>query len=87
MGYSVIAVVATRIQPSIHFYPNPFHDMIDVSAPTPFHHVALTDIAGRTLWVREYSGGINNVQIPSAALPQGQYFVAVDGSTSKLVKN
>ena len=87
MGYSVIAVVATRIRPNIHFYPNPFHDMIDVSAPTPFHHVALTDIAGRTLWVREYSGGINNVQIPSAALPQGLYFVAVDGSTSKLVKN
>ena len=87
MGYSVIAVVATRIQPNIHFYPNPFHDMIDVSAPTPFHHVALTDIAGRTLWVGEYSGGINNVRIPSAALPQGLYFVAVDGSTSKLVKN
>jgi hypothetical protein len=87
IGYSVIAVVATKIQPNIHFYPNPFHDMINVSAPTPFHHVSLTDISGRTLWVREYSGGINSVQIPSAELPQGLYFVSVDGSTSKLVKN
>ncbi len=87
VGYSIIAVVATRIQPNNHFYPNPFHDMINISAPIPFHHVSLTDISGRTLWVREYSSGVNSVQIPSAALPQGLYFVAVDGSTSKLVKN
>ena len=87
VGYSIVAVVATRIQPSIHFYPNPFHDMINVSAVTAFHHVSLTDISGRTLWVREYSGGINSIQIPSAELPQGLYFVSVDGSTSKLVKN
>ncbi len=87
IGYSIIAVVANQTQPNIHFYPNPLHDMINVSAPTPFHHVSLTDISGRTLWVREYSSGINNVQIPSAALPQGLYFVSVDGSTSKLVKN
>jgi hypothetical protein len=87
VGYSIIAVVANRTQPNIHFYPNPFHDMINVSAPTPFHHVSLTDISGRTLWVREYSSGINSVQIPSAALPQGLYFVSVDGMTSKLVKN
>jgi len=86
-GYSIIAVVATRIQPNIHFYPNPFHDMINVSAPVPFHHVSLTDITGRTLWTREYSGGINSVQIPSPALPQGLYFVVVDGSTSKLIKD
>jgi hypothetical protein len=86
-AYSIIAVVAARIQPNIHFYPNPFHDMINVSAPVPFHHVSLTDVAGRTLWIREYSGGINSVQIPSATLPQGLYFVAVDGSTSKLVKD
>jgi Secretion system C-terminal sorting domain len=86
-GYSIIAIVATRIQPNIHFYPNPFHDMINISATTPFHHVSLTDIAGRTLWVKEYASGINSVQIPSAALPQGLYFVSVDGSTSKLVKN
>jgi hypothetical protein len=87
VGYSIIAVVATRIQPNIHFYPNPFQDMINISALTPFHHVSLTDISGRTLWVKEYASGINSVQIPSAALPQGLYFVSVDGSTSKLVKN
>lgn len=87
VGYSIIAVVANRIQPNIHFYPNPFHDMINVSAQTPFHRVSLTDISGRTLWVREYSSGINSAQIPSAELPQGLYFVSVDGSTSKLVKN
>ncbi len=87
IGYSVVAAVATKVTPNIHFYPNPFHDMISITAPNSFTRVALTDMTGRTLWVKEYSGGVNSAQVPAGTLPQGLYFVSVDGSTYKLVKN
>ena len=87
-SYSVIAIIATKSMPQIRFYPNPFHDMINITAPGSFTRLALKDIAGRTLWVKEYSGGgVNTASIPAGDLPQGLYFVSVDGSTYKIIKN
>lgn len=88
-GYSLTAIVATkRITPaSIQFYPNPFQNMINITAKGSFTRVSLTDIAGHTLWVKEYPGGVKSTQIPAGELPQGLYFVSVDGTTYKLIKN
>jgi hypothetical protein len=88
-GYSLTAIVATKsITPgSIQFYPNPFQNMINITAKGAFTRVSLTDMAGRTLWVKEYPGGVNSTQIPAGELSQGLYFVSVDGTTYKLIKN
>lgn len=87
-GYSIVGIISTKTtSPNITFYPNPFHDMINISAPGTFTHLSLRDIAGRTLWVKEYPGGINSTQIPAGDLPQGLYFISVDGKTYKLIKN
>jgi hypothetical protein len=87
-GYSIVGIISTKTStPNISFYPNPFHDMINISAPGTFTHLSLRDIAGRTLWVKEYPGGINSTQIPAGDLPQGLYFITVDGKTYKLIKN
>lgn len=87
VGYSVVAAVATKVTPGIHFYPNPFNDMISITAPTTFTRVMLTDMTGRTLWAKEYSGGVYSARIPAGTLPRGLYFVSVDGAPYKLVKN
>ncbi len=87
VGYSMVAAVSNKSIASIHFYPNPFHDMINITAPGSFTHLSLKDVAGRTIWVKEYPGGVNSAQIPASQLPQGLYFVSVDGSTYKLIKN
>jgi hypothetical protein len=87
-GYSITAIVSSKsAAPGIHFYPNPFHDMINITASGTFTRLSLKDIAGRTLWVKEYPGGISSVQIAAGDLPPGLYFITVDGTTYKLVKN
>ena len=87
-GYSIVGIISTKTEtPNITFYPNPFHDMINISAPGTFTHLSLRDITGRTLWVKEYPGGILSTQIPAGDLPKGLYFVTVDGKTYKLIKN
>jgi len=86
--YSITAIVATKSMPTIRFYPNPFHDMINITAPGSFTRLALKDIAGRTLWVKEYTGGgVTSASMPAGGLPQGMYFISVDGSTYKIIKN
>jgi hypothetical protein len=86
-GYSVVAAIVSKAVDSIHFYPNPFHYSIDVNAPTPFTRLILRDVQGRTLWMKEYSGGVNSAQVPASGLPQGLYFLSVDGTTYRVLKN
>ncbi len=71
----------------IHCYPNPFHDIIGIgSTSRPFSQVRLCDVAGRTLRVEECPGGTSNIQLTAADLPRGMYFLTVDGTTYKLIK-
>ena len=87
--YSKIGIIATRSMPTIRFYPNPFHDIINIVASAPLHQIALTDPAGRVLWIKKYSGpsGAPNVSIPAANLPPGMYFLTVDGISHRIIKN
>jgi hypothetical protein len=84
---SVQAVSARLFRPVISLYPNPVHDNINISAPGGFSRVILTSPQGVTLLVREFPGGINSTQIPMTGLPQGLYFLTVDGATYQLVKS
>jgi Secretion system C-terminal sorting domain len=87
-GYSITAIISSKSTvPGIHFYPNPFHDMINITASGTFTRLSLKDIAGRTFWVKEFPGGINSTQIPAGDLPPGLYFITVDGTTYKIIKN
>ena len=87
-GYSITGIIASKTTtPGIRFYPNPFHDMINITASGTFTQLSLKDLAGRTLWVKAYPGGINSTQIPAGDLPPGLYFITVDGTTYKIIKN
>lgn len=73
--------------PGIHCYPNPFHDMINIgNASRPLGQVRLSDVTGRTLRVEECPGGAGSLQVTAADLPPGMYFLTVDGTTYKLIK-
>jgi hypothetical protein len=86
-GYSVVATIVTKTLQTVRMYPNPFTDMINISGPTNFSRVILRDALGRTLQVKEYGSGINSAQINAASLPAGLYFIQVDATTYKLIKN
>jgi hypothetical protein len=95
-GYSVTAIIASKTNasasraahpPAIAFYPNPFHDIIEISAPAPFTLVRLSDLAGRTLWQERYPGGATTTRLRAGGLPPGIYLVNVDGTTYKVMKN
>jgi hypothetical protein len=68
---------------SIHFYPNPFTDMMDIVNPSPFSKLSLRNLQGQILWLKGYGDGVSSVQVPVAGLPAGRYFVQVDGPPIK----
>lgn len=86
-GYSIVATVAGRTLTSVRTYPNPFTDMINITSPGNFSRVILRDAMGRVLQMKEYGSGVNNAQINAAGLPAGLYFVQVDATTYKVIKN
>jgi hypothetical protein len=86
-GYSIVAAIAGQTLSTIRTYPNPFTDMINISSPAAFSRVIVRDALGRTLRVREYGSGVNSAQINAAAFPAGLYFIQVDATTYKLIKN
>ena len=84
---SVQVLAAKSLRTQISLYPNPFHNMINISAPgAAFTHVILRNAQGATIWVKDYPGGINSTQIPVAGLPQGLYFLTLDDTTWSLIK-
>ena len=86
--WSAVQVLSARsANPVISLYPNPFHNMINLSAPGTFTQLTLRNNQGATIWVKEFPGGINSTQIPVAGLPQGLYFLTIDGATYTLVKD
>ncbi len=87
VAYSqVVKVDAGNTPAGISLYPNPIVDMINVTGQKAFSRLVLHDLQGKTLYVKEYSGGVNSAQIPASNLPAGLYFVQVDGTTYKVVK-
>jgi hypothetical protein len=76
------------LQSVVTLYPNPFHDIINITSPHLFSKLSVKDLLGKTLFVKEYAdGGVSNAQIPASGLAAGIYFVRVDGVTYKLIKN
>ncbi|GGB22901.1 hypothetical protein GCM10011511_53530 [Puia dinghuensis] len=87
--WSVVQVLSAKsiVRPVVTVYPNPFYNTISVSAAETFTHLILTSEQGVALWAKEYPGGITNTQIPVSGLPQGLYYLTIDGVTFKLLKN
>jgi Secretion system C-terminal sorting domain len=93
--WSSVQVIAAppslQSMPSVSVYPNPFHDMINITGSQAFSMVSLKDIQGRTLWTQEYGsssgGSVTTARIPASNLPAGLYFVQIDGAAYKLIKN
>jgi hypothetical protein len=84
--YSAVKTMTGGALVKIHFYPNPFTDMIHIVSPYPFSKLSLKDLQGQTLWVKGYGGGVSTAQIPAAGLLAGVYFVQVDGVAYKIIK-
>ncbi|HVU95391.1 MAG TPA: T9SS type A sorting domain-containing protein [Puia sp.] len=88
-SWSTVQVLAEKpARPGIKMYPNPFHEIINISAPgAPFSKVILRNAQGATIWIKEFpGGGVNSTQIPTAGLPQGLYFLTIDNATGSLIK-
>ena len=87
-SWSTVQVLGGKIlRPQISLYPNPFHDMIIVSAPGgAFTRLILRNAQGAILLARDYPGGISTTQIPITGLPQGLYLLTVDGTSYPLLK-
>lgn len=92
--YSAVKTITGGSLVNIHFYPNPFTDMINIVSPYPFSKLSLKNLQGQTLWVKGYGdgvstaqhNGVSTAQIPAAGLSAGIYFVQVDGATYKIIK-
>ncbi|HEY6900118.1 MAG TPA: T9SS type A sorting domain-containing protein [Puia sp.] len=85
--WSTIQVISTVSRPVITLYPNPFTDIINVAGPRSFTNVSVTNIQGQVIWKRTFGTGTTQAQVPASGLPHGTYFVQVDGSIYKLIKN
>jgi hypothetical protein len=86
VAYSAVKTMTGGALVKIHFYPNPFTDMIHIVSPYPFSKLSLKDLQGQTLWVKGYGDGVSTAQIPAAGLLAGVYFVQVDGVAYKIIK-
>ncbi|HXB09185.1 MAG TPA: T9SS type A sorting domain-containing protein [Puia sp.] len=87
-SWSTVQVRAGKsASPLITLYPNPFHDIINISTPgRAFTRLLLRNAQGATIWRKEYTGGVTRTQIPAAGLPQGLYLLTIDGATYSLIK-
>jgi len=86
VAYSAVKTMTGGAFVKIHFYPNPFTDMIHIVSPYPFSKLSLKNLQGQTLWMKGYGDGVSTAQIPAAGLSAGVYFVQVDGATYKIIK-
>jgi len=86
VAYSAVKTIGGGALANIHFYPNPFTDMIHIVSPYPFSKLSLKNLQGQTLWVKGYGDGVSTAQIPATGLSAGIYFVQVDGVAYKIIK-
>jgi hypothetical protein len=69
----------------VSLYPNPVKDNLNVSvnsAITEKVSLVITDISGRTVIQQKYplNNGVNNIQVKTATLVAGTYFIKITGS-------
>jgi hypothetical protein len=69
----------------VSLYPNPVKDNLNVSvnsAITDKVSLVITDISGRTVIQQKYplNNGVNNIQVKTATLVAGTYFIKITGS-------
>jgi hypothetical protein len=77
--------------PTLHAWPNPFHDDISIDGiPSGQHLATLFSTEGRQLWFGRLNGG-QRVHVVLPDLPKGMYFLQIHGDsgrrTLKLTKN
>ncbi|MFM2207797.1 MAG: hypothetical protein RL213_1772 [Bacteroidota bacterium] len=81
----IASVGEISVVPEIFVYPNPAGDMIHISFKSPAagtRMLDVTDICGRVLKTMAVTS--SETQIPSGELPEGIYFVRVDGAAVRV---
>jgi hypothetical protein len=69
--------------PTLHAWPNPFHDDISIDGiPSGQHLATLFSTEGRQLWESRVNGG-HRVTLNVPSLPNGLYFLQVQGKTGR----
>jgi pectin methylesterase-like acyl-CoA thioesterase len=73
-------------------FPNPFNDVLTLVFDDNFANktaltVELTDVLGRSVWVKSNLTALQQIDIPTASLPMGTYFAHIkDGQTTVVYK-
>ncbi len=74
---------------SIDYYPNPFHDILNLKFEEPVKSLLITNVLGQQVFSSDYNG--RDFQVNLAHLTSGTYFVRADMGdairTFKIVKN
>ena len=88
LTWSPVKTVAAKggASVTIHTYPNPFTDQINITSPVSFTRLILRDAQGQILCRKEYPARVSNTSIPASGLPGGIYFVQVDSTIFQLIK-
>lgn len=62
---------------NVRLLPNPARTRVSVEASAPIRSVDVTDMMGRNLMEKQYTGDAQTVVLDVAALSQGSYVVRV----------
>jgi GH43 family beta-xylosidase len=81
---NLTGVGQTKSISGINFYPNPAHDILNVSSENDFLTGSLYNCIGKK--VNSFSSISNNSKINTADLPNGLYIVEVVTNTNKVVQ-
>ena len=75
---------AAQSEPSLHVYPNPASDFVDVFVGEGNCQAEIIDMNGRVVMSVSLNNTINRIAINN--LPNGTYILRVNGESRKFVK-
>ena len=71
----------------ISLYPNPANSTLTISATFPIDYITMSNLLGQTITTPQPSQGMRGIQVDISDLPDGLYFIKVNGTeVRKFVK-
>jgi hypothetical protein len=83
--YSRIVNIVLSGEEAVRIYPNPVADILNIESVTTLSPIEITTLEGKQVHASKPVG--NSVQIKVSDLPQGLYFVTVNGKKYKILKS
>jgi hypothetical protein len=83
--YSRIINLHIKSADPIKIFPNPVADILNIESESTLNQVEITALSGKRLQVFQSAG--KSLQLQLANLPDGLYFVTVNGTKYKIIKS